>query len=46
MAFGSETLRIQTAEYIQLWELWASGHEVVVYTEELYLLLNVGHLTN
>jgi len=46
VAFCSEALKIQTAEYIQLWDFRASGHEVVVYTEELYLLLNVGHMTN
>lgn len=44
--FSSEALRIQTAENIQLWEFQASGHKVVVYTEELYLLLNKGHLTH
>lgn len=38
VAVCSEALRIQTAEYIQLWEFRASGHEVVVCTEELYLL--------
>lgn len=45
MMFSSEAPRIQTAEYIQLQKFQASGHEVVVYAEELYLLLNMGYLT-
>lgn len=44
--FSSEALGIPTAENTQLWEFQASGHKVVVYTEEMYLLLNMGHLTH
>lgn len=47
MAFSLEALRIVTAVYIELLELEASGHEVVVvYAEEMNWLLNMRHLTN
>lgn len=47
MSFSLEALTLLTAEYIELLELEASGHEVVVvYAEEMNWLLNMRHLTN
>lgn len=45
MAFSLEALRILTV-YIEFLEFEASGHEVVVYAEEMNRLLNMSHLTN
>lgn len=47
MAFSLEALRNLTEVYIELLELEASGHKVVVvYAEEMNWLLNIHHLTN